>query len=365
MPDPLHTIEIDLGTRAYPINIGRGLLEDADYFNQPLRGGRIAIVTDETVAPLYLNRLRTTLARTNITEIVLPTGEEHKTLATFERICTQLLEANMNRNAILIALGGGVVGDITGFVAASYQRGIDFIQVPTTLLAQVDSSVGGKTGINHVLGKNMIGAFYQPRAVISDLNVLDSLPARHFSAGIAEIIKYGLILDQEFFAWLEHNMEALMAHDDAALTHAIVRSCEIKAQVVAQDELESSGHRMLLNLGHTFGHAIETAMGYGHWLHGEAVGCGMLLAATLSRDLGHLEDDEVQRIAALLERAALPREIPPELKADEMLDLIARDKKNINGKCRLVLLKKIGNAFVESAVTPQQLSEFLKITHHS
>ena len=361
----MQTIEINLGARAYPIHIGRGLLEQAHYFNQHLRGGAVAVVTDETVAPLYLERLHTALDGATVTDIVLPAGEEYKTLATLEHICTRLLEANVGRDGTLIVLGGGVVGDTGGFAAASYQRGIDFIQVPTTLLAQVDSSVGGKTGVNHALGKNMIGAFYQPRAVVSDLNALDSLPARHFSAGVAEIIKYGLILDGEFFVWLERNIDALMARDEAALTHVIVRSCEIKAQVVAQDELESGGHRMLLNLGHTFGHALEAAMSYGEWLHGEAVGCGLLLAAALSHDLGYLGDTEVERIAALLERAKLPREIPPQLNPDQMLDLMARDKKNVTGKQRLILLEKIGSAFIEDTVTREKIGAFLTAVHRS
>ncbi len=357
MADTLKTLSIDLGERAYPIHIGKGLLDTAHIFAPHVRTGRTVIVTDETVAPLYLERVRAVLP--GATDIVLPVGEEHKTLATFADICTRLLEAGAGRDTTLAALGGGVVGDITGFAAACYQRGIAFIQIPTTLLAQVDSSVGGKTGVNHALGKNMIGAFYQPRAVIIDLDVLTTLPARHFSAGIAEIIKYGMILDAEFFDWIEQNISPLMARDDDALVYAISRSCEIKAQVVAKDERESSGHRMLLNLGHTFGHAIETAMGYGRWLHGEAVGCGLLLAAALSRDLGHIEDAEVGRVAALLERANLPREIPHELDTGELLDLIARDKKNADGKYRLVLLKKIGHAFVSDAMTRQKIAGFI------
>ncbi len=363
MPDTPKTLRIDLGDRTYPVYIGKGLLDSAPVFKQHIRTSRIVIVSDETVAPLYLARAHAALSGAAVSDIVLPAGEEHKTLAAFENICTQLLENGAGRDTTLATLGGGVVGDVAGFAAACYQRGIDFIQIPTTLLAQVDSSVGGKTGVNHALGKNMIGAFYQPRAVVIDLDVLETLPARQFSAGVAEIIKYGMILDAEFFSWIEQNSDSLMAHDDDALTHAIFRSCEIKAQVVAKDECESGGHRMLLNLGHTFGHAIETAMGYGRWLHGEAVGCGLLLATVLSRDLGYVGAEEVNRVAAILERAALPREIPPELDAGDILNLMSRDKKNRDGKYRLVLLKAIGDAFISDDVSQNKVAEFLTAIH--
>ena len=353
------TIWIDLGQRTYPIHVGAGLLETDRYFGDLLHHRRAAIVTDDTVAPLYLEHLRRALSDPAPIDIVLPTGEQHKTLSCFETVCTKLLQAGIGRNAVLIALGGGVVGDVTGFVAACYQRGIDFIQVPTTLLAQVDSSVGGKTGVNHALGKNMIGAFHQPCAVISDLKMLDSLPQRHVSAGLAEIIKYGLITDADLFVWLERNMQALMQRNGDALSHAIVRSCEIKAQLVAQDERESGGHRILLNLGHTFAHAIETALGYGRWLHGEAVGCGMLLAATLSHQLELVDGDTVARIRALLEQAGLPVKMPAALHPDELLNLITRDKKNLDGNYRLILLKRIGDAFVNAELTRREISNFL------
>lgn len=355
------TLNIDLGERSYPIYVGRGLL-DGNVVAERIRTKRVAIVSDETVAPLYLDKVRAALP--GASDIVLPQGERHKTLAVFEHVCTRLLEAGAGRDTTLAALGGGIVGDITGFAAACYQRGIDFIQLPTTLLAQVDSSVGGKTGVNHALGKNMIGAFHQPRAVVIDLEVLDTLPPRHFSAGVAEIIKYGLILDAKFFAWLKDNIDALMARDADTLTHAIIRSCEIKARVVERDERESGGHRMLLNLGHTFGHAIETAAGYGRWLHGEAVGCGLLLAAAYSCELGCLENGEVETIRSLLESAGLPRALPLDLNVETLLDNIARDKKNLDGQYRLVLLKKIGEAYVEDGVTREQIARFLEDTRH-
>ena len=358
----LTTLNLDLsnpqGDRSYPIYIGTGLLGVADIFSNHTRGGSVVIVTDETVAPLYLDQAGVGLPGAR--SIVLATGESHKTLSTFEHICTRLLEISAGRGTTIVALGGGVVGDVAGFAASCYQRGIGLLQIPTTLLAQVDSSVGGKTGVNHALGKNMIGTFYQPRAVVVDLNVLKTLPDRHFFAGVAEIIKYGLILDLGFFEWVERNADALMARDHSALTHAISRSCEIKAEVVARDERESSGHRMLLNLGHTFGHAIETATGYTRWLHGEAVGCGLLLAASVSRELGHLEDAAVERIASLLKRIGLPRETPPEITPRQMLDLMMRDKKNIGHSYRLVLLRKIGGAFVSENLERQELHELLK-----
>ena len=354
------TLDIELGVRSYPIRIGRELLARADVFRDCIGTGRVCVVTDEVVAPLYLERLCDTLNRADTMRIVLPAGERQKTLATFEDVCSQLLQAGLGRDTTLIALGGGVVGDITGFVAACYQRGVDFIQVPTTLLAQVDSSVGGKTGVNHALGKNMIGAFYQPRAVVIDLGALSTLPPRHFSAGLAEVIKYGMILDIDFFQWLETNMDRLMSRDDDALTHAIFRSCRIKAQVVARDERESTGHRMLLNLGHTFGHAIESVTGYGKWLHGEAVACGLLLAAGLSREQGHLDDGEVLRVAELLDRACLPHKLPDGIRVDDLLASMARDKKHARMKYRLVLLEKLGKAFVDDGVTESAVANFLR-----
>ena len=355
----INTLSIDLGVRTYPVHIGKELLTRVDVLRDCVGDHRVCVVTDEMVAPLYLERVCDTLGQKDPVRIVLPAGERHKTLATFEDVCSRLLQARVGRDTTLVALGGGVIGDITGFVAACYQRGVDFIQVPTTLLAQVDSSVGGKTGVNHALGKNMIGAFYQPRAVVIDLGTLSTLPPRHFSAGLAEIIKYGMILDADFFGWLEANVDRLMARDVDALTHAIFRSCQIKAQVVARDERESTGYRMLLNLGHTFGHAIESVMGYGEWLHGEAVACGLLLAATLSRARGHLDDGDVSRVATLLDRARLPRKLPADARVDGLLAGMARDKKHTQGKYRLVLLEKIGKAFIDDSVTESGIADFL------
>ena len=360
MRNKIRTLTINLEERSYPIHIGKDLLDCTSVFNECIGKNRTAIVTDETVAPLYLEQLKATLMNATVTEIVLPAGEEQKTLLTFERICTQLLQNRVGRDTTLVALGGGVIGDITGFVAACYQRGIDFIQVPTTLLAQVDSSVGGKTGVNHPLGKNMIGAFYQPRAVVIDLETLKTLPSRHFSAGIAEIIKYGMILDTRFFDWIQSNMNSLMERNEDIVAQAILNSCQIKARVVARDERESSGHRMLLNLGHSFGHAIEATAGYGKWLHGEAVGCGLLLAATLSHDLGYIKHEEVTKVTSLLKQAQLPYNLPANFNIDDLLNHMARDKKNVDGKYRLVLLKKIGEAFVTDKVTRPVIAEFLK-----
>ncbi|NIP73242.1 MAG: 3-dehydroquinate synthase, partial [Gammaproteobacteria bacterium] len=334
-------------TRSYPIYIGRGLLGNSRCFTPHIPGTQVMVVTNDAVAPLYLETLAATLSGLDCETLVLPDGEQYKTLDTVNRIFTVLLEKHFTRTATLVALGGGVIGDITGFAAACYQRGIDFIQVPTTLLAQVDSSVGGKTGVNHPLGKNMIGAFHQPRCVVADTAVLSTLPDRELSAGIAEVIKYGLIRDAEFFAWLEHNMEALLARDAAALAFAIERSCGNKAQVVAADERES-GQRALLNLGHTFGHAIETGLGYGTWLHGEAVGAGMYMAAHLSVRLGWLDAAALGRIEALLKRARLPAGPPADLSARRILELMAVDKKVLDGRLRLVLLRGIGDAVVTS-----------------
>jgi len=358
---PVQTISLELPAapaRSYPIHIGAGLLGRADLYAPHVHGARVAIVTNETVAPLYLEALRTALAAWTPLDIVLPDGEQHKTLATLERVCDALLAARCDRQTTLIALGGGVIGDITGFAAASFQRGVPFIQVPTTLLAQVDSSVGGKTGVNHPLGKNMIGAFYQPRAVIIDTATLDTLPERELSAGLAEVIKYGLIGDPEFFAWLEDHMDQLLARDRAALAHAIERSCRDKAAVVAADEKEA-GQRALLNLGHTFGHAIEAGMGYGAWLHGEAVAAGMVMAADLSRRLGWLGEKDVTRIRALIARARLPVQAPPALTPERFRELMSVDKKVQAGRLRLVLLRRIGQAVVTADVPSLAIDETL------
>jgi 3-dehydroquinate synthase len=341
-------LEVSLGQRSYPIYIGAGLL---GCLPEMALGKRVAIVTNNVVGPLYLDRLRTSLATCGIaaTTIVLPDGEAHKDWESLNQIFDHLLAERCDRSTPIIALGGGVVGDLAGFAAASYQRGVPFVQIPTTLLAQVDSSVGGKTGINHPRGKNMIGAFWQPRAVIADTDTLNTLPDRELSAGMAEVIKYGLIRDQEFLEWIEANIGKLMERDTAALAFAIERSCSNKAEVVAGDELETAreGGRALLNLGHTFGHAIETGMGYGKWLHGEAVAAGTVMAAELSRRLGWLKDHDVTRVRDLLQRAGLPV-TGPKLGSDQYIDLMGHDKKVVAGRLRLVLLKKLGEAVTYS-----------------
>ncbi len=340
------TLQVALGERSYPIHIGPGLLGDPAWITPYLAGRQVMIVTNETIAPRYLELVRRGLpADLEVHELVLPDGEATKTLACVSRIWDALLEAGFNRRCTLIALGGGVIGDMVGFAAASYQRGVAFIQVPTTLLAQVDSSVGGKTGVNHPLGKNMIGAFWQPRAVLIDTATLATLPAAEFSAGLAEVIKYGLIRDADFLAWLEEHMAALRALDPEALAWAIERSCQIKAEIVAADETEQ-GVRALLNLGHTFGHAIEAHQGYGSWLHGEAVGVGMLMAADLSRRLGWLGDTEIKRIQAIIDAAGLPLAAPADMGVEEFLSRMRLDKKNIDQSIRLVLMRALGDAEV-------------------
>ncbi|GAB4361657.1 MAG: 3-dehydroquinate synthase [Methylohalobius crimeensis] len=346
---PLNTLSIDLGERSYPIYIGTGLLEQASLINRHVSARQAMVVTNEVVAPLYLNKVMDGLDVPAKVSLVLPDGEAHKTLATVERIFDALLEQRFSRTATLIALGGGVIGDIVGFAAACYQRGIPFIQIPTTLLAQVDSSVGGKTGVNHPLGKNMIGAFYQPQCVIADTSVLETLPDRELRAGIAEIVKYGLIRDEPFFRWLEAHIDRLLARDPEALAYAIERSCANKADVVAADERES-GLRAILNFGHTFGHAIETGAGYGRYLHGEAVAIGMCQAADLSCRMGWLAPADGERTIALLERAGLPVTPPETLDSDRFLALMAVDKKNIDGSLRLILLEGIGKAALPRSV---------------
>lgn len=338
-------LNVSLGERSYPIIIGRHLLDDSALADH-IPGKRIAIVTNTTVAPLYLEKLSAMLERAGkrCIPIVLPDGEEEKNVANLMRIFDALLENKCDRKITLLALGGGVIGDMTGFAAATYMRGVPFVQVPTTLLAQVDSSVGGKTAINHPLGKNMIGAFYQPQVVLADTATLSTLPDRELSAGMAEVIKHGAIIDKAFFKWLEANIEKLMARDDAALAYAIQRSCEIKADVVRQDERES-GLRAILNFGHTFGHAIEAGLGYGKWLHGEAVGCGMVMAADLSTRLGYLDADDNARIVALVKAAGLPVKAP-DLGVERWLDLMEVDKKNEDGKIKFILLKPLGETVI-------------------
>jgi 3-dehydroquinate synthase len=354
----MHTLTVELGERSYPIYIGSGLIGLGGLLAPHILGKRALIVSNEVVAPLYLEKLKLALGGVEPDVVVLPDGEHSKTLETMNLIIDCLLANWHERNTTLIALGGGVTGDITGFAAAVYQRGVNFIQVPTTLLAQVDSSVGGKTGVNHPLGKNMIGAFYQPQCVLVDIDVLSSLPLRELQAGLAEVIKYGLLGNADFFAWLEHNMDALLARDPELMAQAVRICCEEKSRIVAADEKEG-GIRALLNLGHTFGHAIEAAMGYGNWLHGEAVGAGMVMAADLSRRLGWMSKKDAWRARALIERAGLPVCPPAEMTAQQFLDLMAVDKKVQSGKIRFVLMRAIGDAVIESAIAPELLQQTL------
>ncbi len=350
-------LQVDLGDRSYPIYIGANLLEQSGLITRHIHSTQILVVTNVTVGSRYLNMITQQLSGLNVRSLILPDGEQYKNLASAERIFDALMEYRFGRNSSLVALGGGVIGDIVGFSAACFQRGIHFIQIPTTLLAQVDSSVGGKTGVNHPRGKNMIGAFYQPDCVIADTAVLDTLERRELSAGVAEVVKYGLIRDLEFFAWLEANVELLLQRDPEALAFAINRSCANKAQVVAEDERES-GLRAILNLGHTFGHAIETGMGYGCYLHGEAVAIGICQAADLSHRLGWLAETDVRRIIDLLQRANLPVTPPTEMNADRFLEIMSVDKKNVDGKIRLILLHEIGKAALPRSVD----QAFLKST---
>ncbi|MDD2742919.1 MAG: 3-dehydroquinate synthase [Rhodocyclaceae bacterium] len=345
----MQTLTVSLGERSYPIHVGTDLLSRAELLLPHLKQKKVLVVTNTTVAPLYLDRLMATLTGAGVSalSVVLPDGEQYKTWETLNLIFDALLGAHCERSTTLIALGGGVIGDMGGFAASCYQRGMPFIQVPTTLLSQVDSSVGGKTAINHPLGKNMVGAFYQPQLVLADISTLDTLPDRELCAGLAEVIKYGLIRDPDFFVWLEANVESLLARDREALAFAVNRSCSNKAEVVANDERET-GERALLNLGHTFGHAIETGMGYGEWLHGEAVSAGTLIALELSRRMGLLTVDDVFRVKNLFVRAGLPV-CGPKLGAARYLELMRHDKKVQDGKLRLVLLKGIGQAVISDA----------------
>ncbi len=334
---------VALGERSYPIYIGSGLLNQAELYKQHIKSSQVIVITNTTIAPLYLDQVLNNLHDFKVESLILPDGEQFKTLDYVTQIFDKLLSCKFSRNSTLIALGGGVIGDMGGFSAACYQRGIAFLQIPTTLLSQVDSSVGGKTGVNHPLGKNMIGAFYQPQCVIADADVLNTLDDRQLSAGLAEVIKYGLIRDLAFFEWLEENIELLLARDKEALAFAIERSCLNKAEIVAEDETET-GIRATLNLGHTFGHAIETGSGYGTYLHGEAVAIGTCQAADLSRRKGWLTDADVERIITLFKKANLPVNPPEQLDSDRFIELMAVDKKNIDGKIRLILLTKIGVA---------------------
>ncbi len=347
------TLEVDLGERGYPIHIGDGLLGRKELLRDKVRGSQVAVITNDVVGPLYLSRLEDALAGLDVDVYTLPDGEQHKNLESYGAIMDFLMERRHNRSTTLVALGGGVVGDITGFVAATFQRGVAFVQVPTTLLAQVDSSVGGKTAINHPRGKNMIGAFYQPRCVIADTTVLNSLGEREFRAGLAEVLKYGVIADAEFFGWLESNANALLGREPEALAQAVRRSCEIKAAVVAEDEMEA-GVRAILNYGHTFGHAIETLTGYGEVLHGEAVATGMVMAADLSVRQGWLAGAEGKRIKAAVEACGLPVVAPP-VDPDDMLGVMSIDKKVVNGRMRLVLARAIGTVTVTEDVDARSL----------
>lgn len=351
----IQTLTVQLAERSYPIHIGVGVLTHADLLIPHLKQKKVVIVSNTTVAPLYLDRLRSTLEKAGISvlPVILPDGERYKTWETLNLIFDSLLGAHCERSTTLIALGGGVIGDMGGFAAACYQRGMPFIQVPTTLLSLVDSSVGGKTAINHPLGKNMIGAFYQPKLVLADIATLDTLPDRELRAGLAEVIKYGLIRDHEFFVWLEANMESLLAREREALAYAVYRSCENKAEVVAADERES-GDRALLNLGHTFGHAIETGLGYGEWLHGEAIAAGTLIAAELSKRMGWIDGASVARIESLFLRAGLPVYGAP-LGATRYLELMRHDKKVQDGKLRLVLLADIGKGVIFDAAEEETI----------
>lgn len=347
----MERITVSLGERSYPISIGAGLFTDPAHLSFLAEKQKVVVISNVTVAPLYANKILSLLDQLgcDASLLELPDGEQYKSLDTFNTVMSYLLEGNFARDVVVIALGGGVIGDLVGFSAACYQRGVDFIQIPTTLLSQVDSSVGGKTAVNHPLGKNMIGAFYQPKAVVIDTDCLKSLPEREFAAGVAEVIKYGIIYDQDFFVWLEDNLDKLYALDEAALTYAIARCCEIKAEVVAQDEKES-GIRALLNLGHTFGHAIEAELGYGNWLHGEAVSSGTVMAAKTAQLQGLISEQQVDRIVSILKRAQLPVHTPEQMSFEDFMRHMMRDKKVLAGELRLVLPTSIGTADVVKGV---------------
>ncbi len=347
-------LDVDLGDRAYPIFVGASLLGDSTRFVPYIDGRQVFVVTNETIAPLYLDQLRSTLGEFDLDVCIISDGERHKTLETYLQVIDELMARRHNRTTTLLALGGGVVGDITGFVAATYQRGVAFLQIPTTLLAQVDSSVGGKTGVNHPSGKNMIGAFHQPRCVVADTSVLGSLPRREYLAGLAEVIKYGVIRDAEFFAWLEANLTALLDQQEAALVHAITRSCQIKAEVVQADERES-GERALLNFGHSFGHALEALTRYETYLHGEAVAIGMVMAVDLSARIGWMSDTDAGRVRDLIEAAGLPVQAKTDVDVEPMLKTMGMDKKVVDGQLRLVLSRGIGHSELTDKVAESTL----------
>ena len=352
------TLHVDLGDRSYPIYIDSGLVKNASLFSQHIKSKRVCIVSNDIVAPLYLDKVKAQLSAYQVDEVILADGEAEKSLANFDKIMSHLLTNFHGRDSTLIALGGGVIGDITGFAAACYQRGIDFIQVPTTLLSQVDSSVGGKTAVNHPLGKNMIGAFYQPQSVIIDIDSLSTLPVREFNAGMAEVIKYGILGDSKFFTWLENNIELIKAADHQTLIKMIETCCQCKADIVASDEKES-GVRALLNLGHTFGHAIEAEQGYGQWLHGEAVATGMVLAAKLSVVMNLLEASDLRRIEKLIEAFDLPLMAPEGMNFEDFVRHMRRDKKNLAGKLRFIVPTSIGQSEMRDDVTEAMLQQIL------
>lgn len=354
----MNTLKVELGSRSYPILIGDGLLAQSELLRQHVPARDALVVSNTTVAPLYLETLLDGLRPRRIVEAILPDGESHKTLTNVSRILDVLVANRFGRDCTVIALGGGVVGDMAGFAAACYQRGVSYVQIPTTLLSQVDSSVGGKTGVNHPGGKNLIGAFHQPIVVLADTSTLATLPARELRAGLAEVIKYGLICDPAFFSWLEAHMGELLARDPTALAYVIRRSCEIKAEIVARDEREQA-ERAFLNLGHTFGHAIESATGYTQWLHGEAIGAGLVMAATMSRECGLLSGEEVERVRSLLERTGLPTRIDA-VQPETALEHMRIDKKVQAGRIRLVLLRKIGAAFMTADYSATALDRTLR-----
>jgi len=356
----MERLTVELGERSYPIYIGEGVFSHIDALKAAITTNKVVVISNETIAPLYLAQIEALLHDYEFDSIILADGEKFKTLSTLDIIFTELLQENCGRDTTLIALGGGVIGDMVGFAAACYQRGVPFIQIPTTLLSQVDSSVGGKTAVNHPLAKNMIGAFYQPNAVFIDTACLQTLPRRELSAGMAEVIKYGIMYDAEFFTWLEDNVAALMALDTTALTYAIFRCCEIKAEVVALDEKEH-GLRALLNLGHTYGHAIESEMGYGVWLHGEAVAAGMMMAAQTSEIMGLLNTAQVARIAALIKAAELPLLAPQAMQLEDFIRHMKRDKKVLNGELRFILPTTIGKAEIVASVTENTLRDVVNI----
>jgi 3-dehydroquinate synthase len=352
-------LNLNLGEKSYPIYIGENLLSQADYLTKHITGNQVMIVSNTTVAPLYIDKVKSLLTDFEVCEVILPDGEQYKNLDTVNQIFTNLLENRFDRSSTLIALGGGVVGDMTGYAAACYQRGVNFIQIPTTLLSQVDSSVGGKTGVNHPLGKNMIGAFYQPKAVIIDVDTLNTLPNREFSAGMAEVIKYGLLGNENFLSFIEKNVDSLMNKKKSTVIDAIYQSCKDKANIVAEDELEA-GKRALLNLGHTFGHAIENSMGYGNYLHGEAISIGMYMAAVMSEKEGFIDQSQVSRVKSILENCELPTRLTGKINFSDFSKSMSVDKKVLKGKIRLVLLKPIGAAFISDDYHKEFLDQTIK-----